>query len=137
MDWNATVWFSPIFTFGPTRYLIIIIALFIITNMFNQVKPSVSDFLSIFWIRWLCLFFAILVLINDINTRLTYRNCLVVFISSLLFTVFAYYFLYNTYRSVFSERQIDDIKLYFQRHDIQELIKNIKSSSHDKKRDVI
>ena len=126
MNWDNKVWFSPVFTFGPSRYLIIIIALFINNNLFNQVKPSVSEFLTIFWVRWIFLFLAILVIISDINKNLTYRNCFIALVSSLLFTVFAYYFLYDSYKMVFTQAQVDDIKLYLQHPEIQELIKNIK-----------
>lgn len=128
MDWDSKAWFSPIFTFGPSRYFIIIIALFIITNLFNQVKPKVSEFLTVFWIRWLFLFFAILVLISDMNKKLTYRNSFIALISSLLFTIFAYYFLYDSYKMVFTNAELEDIKKYFQHPEIQELIKNIKNT---------
>lgn len=127
MNWDNTAWFSPVFTFGPSRYFIIIIALFIITNLFNQVKPNVSEFLTILWVRWLFLFFAILVLISDINKKLTYRNAFVALLSSLLFTIFAYYFLYDSYKMVFTQSQLDDIKVYLQHPEIQDLIKNIKN----------
>jgi hypothetical protein len=128
MNWDATAWFSPVFTFGPSRYLIIIIALFIITNLFNHVKPTVSEFLTTFWVRWIFLFLAILVLISDMNHGLTYRKSVIALISSLLFTVFAYHFLYDSYKMVFTQTQIEDIKLYLQHPEIQELIKNIKDN---------
>jgi hypothetical protein len=130
MNWDSKAWFSPVFTFGPSRYLIIIIALFIITNLFNHVKPTVSEFLTIFWVRWIFLFLAILVLISDMSQGLTYRKSVIALISSLLFTIFAYYFLYDSYKMVFTQTQIDDIKLYLQHPDIQELIKNIKDKPY-------
>jgi len=132
MNWDSKAWFSPFFTFGPSRYLIIIIALFIITNLLNQIKPNVSEFLSIFWVRWIFLFLAILVLINDINTNLTYRNTLIALISSLLFTLFAYYFLYDSYKLVFTQDELKHIKEYLKHPEIQDLIKNIKSIPQDK-----
>jgi hypothetical protein len=127
MNWDSKAWFSPFFTFGPSRYLIIIIALFIITNLLNQIKPNVSEFLSIFWVRWIFLFLALLVLINDINTNLTYRNSLIALISSLLFTLFAYFFLYDSYKLVFTQDELKHIKEYLQNPEIQDLIKNIKN----------
>ena len=126
MDWDRKAWFSPLFTYGLSRYFIMIVALFIITNLFNQVKPKVSEFLSVFWIRWIFLFLAVLVLISDMNQGVTYRKCAIAFVSSLLFTIFAYFFLYDSYKMVFTQAQIDDIKLYLQHPEIQELIKNIK-----------
>ncbi len=132
MDWDNKAWFSPVFTFGPSRYFIIIIALFIITNLFNQVKPKVSEFLTIFWVRWLFLYLAVLVLISDMNKELTYRNSFIALISSLLFTIFAYYFLYDSYKMVFTNTELEDIKKYFQHPEIQELIKNIKNTPDTK-----
>ena len=131
MNWDNIVWFSPVFTFGPSRYLIIIIALFIVTNLFNQVKPGVSEFLTLFWVRWLFLFLAVLVIISDISKNLTYRNCLIALISSLIFTVFAYYFLYDSYKMVFSQARLNDIKAYLQHPEIQKMIKNIKEKDDD------
>jgi hypothetical protein len=128
MYWDKKAWFSPVFTFGPSRYFIIIIALFIITNLFNQVKPKVSEFLTSFWVRWIFLYLAILVLISDMNKELTYRNSFIALISSLLFTIFAYYFLYDSYKMVFTNSELEDIKKYFQHPEIQELIKNIKNT---------
>jgi hypothetical protein len=135
MNWDTKAWFSPVFTFGPSRYLIIIIALFIITNLFNHVKPTVSEFLASFWIRWIFLFLAILVLISDMNHGLTYRKSVIALISSLLFTIFAYFYLYDSYKMVFTQTQIEDIKIYLQHPEIQELIKNIKDNSNQKEVD--
>jgi hypothetical protein len=135
MNLDKTAWFSPMFTFGPSRYLIIIIALFIITNLFNHVRPTVSEFLTIFWVRWIFLFLAILVIISDMNHGLTYRESVIALVSSLLFTIFAYYFLYDSYKMVFTQTQIDDIKLYLQHPDIQELIKHIKNEPDTKQTD--
>jgi predicted membrane protein len=106
MAWNDTVVFNDILSNEFFRYMIFILTFFIMGNIVTQVQPSLSSILSSFWIRWIVLFFGVLVLTHDMNEVLTYRSLLIAFIVSLLITTIAYLLFYDIYKNVFGQMKM-------------------------------
>ncbi len=128
MKWTDTPWLiNQCFNIQPIRYVILLVTILIIGNLFNPIQPWVSSALNYSIIRWLVLFLAVLLSIYDINKTLTYKSITIAFSVSIIITIILYLFLHDIYSEILSskikENELIQLRQLLQNPTIQEFIR--------------
>jgi hypothetical protein len=87
------------------RYFLLLILVFILGNVISKIKPCISTFFSYIWVKGILIFFSLIILIYDIDREINYKNILIIFIVTILFTIMCYYLVLS------SEKDIEESKI--------------------------
>lgn len=125
------------FNIQPIRYIILLVTILIIGNLFNPIQPWVSSALNYSIIRWLVLFLAVLLTIYDINKTLTYKSITIAFSVSIMITVVLYVFLRDVYTEIMSSKikkdELTQLRQLLQNPTIQEFIRQQEEKEQSEK----
>lgn len=120
-DWLNTVLYNEYI-----RYFLLLIAVFILGYIMYPVKPWLYNSTSSVGVKFILIFFGIIIWVYDIDRELTYKNLIILFITCIIFTVLCELFLLNNINT-HEKEEMEKLKKQLQKPEMIEFMKSLQN----------